>query len=387
MLLSMTFGALGALAPAGADDQPQYPAYPAYPGAPAEGCLTVSPTVLGTGDTISITNNCGEPIAGFLNKDLLPEGLPTTFTIPCDNSLIRTHTLTSVLPPTLGTIEIQNTIQHATLTDGVEVPFADSGGPIDFDGVVETQVFYDFTLDANTGLITMVWNDSAENAPLARVLEDGTFDRYYISFVPELLADATLFLVDADGAISPAAADDNQPSVTVVDGSNLVVEFGPGVEVGPGFSFAIGLQAETLYSAAAEVLVSGVGPNCVELAPTPTAVPAPTAIVIVNPAPTAVVVHPAPAPVVIVHPAPAVIHPAPAPIVHNTIVHGAANYGFGSSLPAVHAVTAAADADKKATALAHTGSDNTYFIYAALSMIAAGAVAMGTRSRRVEIEG
>ena len=372
MLLSMTFGALGILSPAGADDQPQYPAYPAYPGAPSEGCLTISPTVVGTGDTVTITNNCGEPLLGFLNKDIIGEGLPTTYTIPCDNSLIRTHTLTTVLPPVLGTVEIQNTIQSDDITGGIEVSSAASSGPINFSGVVETQVFYNFTLDAGSGLITMEWNDSAENAPLARVLEDGAFDRYYFSFVPELLAGASILLVDADGNLVLPEAGDNQPTLTVIDSSSMIVEFGPGVEVGPGFSYAIGLEAETLYSASAELLVSGVGPNCVTPGPTPTAIPAPTTVVIVNPAPTAIV-QPAP---VIVQPAPVVIHPAPA--VHSS------NYGFGSSLPTIHA---AGDASaKKATALAHTGSDNTYFIYAGLSLIAAGAVAMGTRSRRETVE-
>jgi len=205
------------------------------------------------------------------------------------------------------------------------------------------------------------------------VIEDGTFDRFYFSFVPELLAGATLLVVDADGNIALPPGDKDVPLITVTDASNLVIEFGPGVEVGPGFTYAIGLEAETLFSAAAEILVSGVGPNCV-VAPTPTAVPAPTAVHIPNPLPTAVVIH-QPTPIVIVAPAPA---PAPAPAVKL-----GSTYGFGSSLPEVHAV---ADSGKKATALAHTGSDNTYFIYAALSMIAAGSVAMGSRGRRVEIE-
>lgn len=368
MLISMTFGALGVLSPAGADDQPQYPAYPAYPGAPADGCLSVSPTVVGTGDTVTITNNCGDPLVGYLNKDIINEGLPASYTIPCDNSLIRTHTLTTLLPPTLGTVEIQNTLQSDAITGGDEVAFADSGGPIDFSGVVETQVFYDFTLDADLGLITMEWNDSAANAPLARVLEDGTYDRYYFSFEPELLAGATVLLVDADGGIVVPVEGANLPTVTVVDASSMIVEFGPGVEVGPDFNFAFGLEAETLYSASAQLLVSGVGPNCAT--PTPTAVPVPTTVVIVNPVPTAIVIQ---------QPAPIVVNPAP-------VVNTAASYGFGSSLPGLHSTDAADDTTKKAAALAHTGSDNTYFIYAGLSMIAAGAVAMGTRSRRETLE-
>jgi len=379
MLLSMAFGALGVLAPASADDQPQYPAYPAYPGAPAEGCLTVSPAVVQTGDTITITNNCGEPLVGFLNKDILPEGLPGTFTIPCDNSLIRTHTLTSVLPPALGTVEIQQTSQADFFNGGVETPVNDSGGPLDFTGVVETEVVYDITLDANTGLITMEWIDGGPG----EVLEDGTFDRYYFTFVPELVSNATLLVVDADGNPAFPADDDVLPTVTVIDASTVVIEYGPGVEIGPDVTYAIGLEAETLYSAAAELLVSGVGPNCA-VAPTPTAIalPTPTAIIVHQPTPV-VIVAPAPAPpVVIVAPAPAppVVH---SPVVSTHAANLASTYGFGSSLPAM---LSAADSDKKATALAHTGSDNTYFIYAALSMIAAGAVAMGSRDRRIKIE-
>lgn len=101
----------------------------------------------------------------------------------------------------------------------------------------------------------------------------------------------------------------------------------------------------------------------------PTTVPLPTAVVVVVPQPTAVAAVVA-APAVVV---PAVAAPAPAAPVVTT----ATTYGFGSTLNS-HATTTA-------TKLAHTGSDTQLLGYAALAMIAAGAVFMGTR-RRVEIE-
>lgn len=55
------------------------------------------------------------------------------------------------------------------------------------------------------------------------------------------------------------------------------------------------------------------------------------------------------------------------------VVHTASNYGFGTSLPAVDA--------KKATALAHTGSESSVLGFIATGLIAAGAIVMGSRRR------
>lgn len=74
---------------------------------------------------------------------------------------------------------------------------------------------------------------------------------------------------------------------------------------------------------------------------------------------------------------PVVIQPVVQPVSATPVVtHAASNYGFGASLPTV-ATSGAATTAK----LAHTGTETNTFLYVALSMIAAGAVAMGSRRR------
>lgn len=94
---------------------------------------------------------------------------------------------------------------------------------------------------------------------------------------------------------------------------------------------------------------------------------------------TVVVVVPAPvraAPAVVVQaPAPALVA---APVVAAPAVAVAANYGFGTSLPATHAATTS-------PALAHTGASSELLAYAGLALLASGAVFMGSR-RRIDAE-
>lgn len=98
-----------------------------------------------------------------------------------------------------------------------------------------------------------------------------------------------------------------------------------------------------------------------------TVVAAPAAPVV----PTAVPVQP-PTTVTPITPAPPVM-----PITAAPIVATAATYGFGDSLPVM------TDA-KKATALAHTGSESSVLGFIATGLIAAGAIVMGSRRTFLE---
>jgi len=110
------------------------------------------------------------------------------------------------------------------------------------------------------------------------------------------------------------------------------------------------------------------------------AAPAPAAPpTYVAPAPTAVVGFVQQQPVV----APVIVAQAPvqAQIQTHQIAQAGTNYGFGSSLPTV---THAAKATTTSAKLAHTGSGTRTAVYIALSLIAGGAVAMGSRRRELD---
>jgi len=104
-------------------------------------------------------------------------------------------------------------------------------------------------------------------------------------------------------------------------------------------------------------------------APVVVSVPAPPTTVPHTPQPPAPQPQPpAPQPPVVIH----------VPDAVSPVVVTAATYGFGDSLPAV-----SGDA-KKATALAHTGSESSALGFIATALIAAGAIVMGSRRTFLE---
>jgi len=125
------------------------------------------------------------------------------------------------------------------------------------------------------------------------------------------------------------------------------------------------------------LVVTAAGPAPQPVPPAPAPQPVPPA-----PAPAPQPVPPAPAP----QPVPPAPAPAPAPVIHvpnatSPVVQPAATYGFGKSLPII---AQSLDDGKKATALAHTGSESSVLGFIATGLIAAGAIVMGSRRTFLE---
>lgn len=136
--------------------------------------------------------------------------------------------------PTLEGVQVKvtNTIQ-AGFTDNAEVPFGQDigfkevGTGLEFNDV-DTKFVYD--IDVSDNKITLSWVSNETNDKLARVIEEGTFDRYYFTFDKTVIAAAT--------ATSSAAL---VPDITKVTGTEIVVQVGPGMKVGPGQDIQIDL--------------------------------------------------------------------------------------------------------------------------------------------------
>ena len=91
---------------------------------------------------------------------------------------------------------------------------------------------YDIDIDANT--ISMTFNRSG--APISvqpGVVPNGTFDRYYFTF--DLASNESI------SAVSASTNSSLQPNVSF-NGNTVVVEIGPGMEVGPGFDALINVN-------------------------------------------------------------------------------------------------------------------------------------------------
>lgn len=123
-------------------------------------------------------------------------------------------------------VNITNTIQGA-FTENVEAPygqdvgFQEIGSGLELDDTA-TGFVYDISV-SETGL-SMAWVSNENNDKLARVIEDGTFDRYYIKFDQPILAGAS---VNTKASLTP--------DIISISDSELVIQVGPGMEVGPGF--------------------------------------------------------------------------------------------------------------------------------------------------------
>ncbi|MEM7134211.1 MAG: MBL fold metallo-hydrolase [Chloroflexota bacterium] len=133
-------------------------------------------------------------------------------------------------------LTIKNTIQGA-FTDNAEAPYGNDttmplamGEALVFDDE-ETGFVYD--IEMADGVMTMAWVSNAENDKLARVIEEGTFDRYYISFDAPIVVDAT-----ADESATLV------PDIISVSETEIVVQVGPGMQVGPGFDAVIKISTK-----------------------------------------------------------------------------------------------------------------------------------------------
>lgn len=121
------------------------------------------------------------------------------------------------------TVTMNNTFQSEELSAGVETPFGEPLTATLTDGIA-IDFLYTFTFTGST--LTMVPGTQIEG--FARVLEPGFFDRYYLTFDQPILA----------GAVSNPEAT-LVPNVTVLSATELVVEIGEGMEIGPGFEAEI----------------------------------------------------------------------------------------------------------------------------------------------------
>lgn len=132
------------------------------------------------------------------------------------------HDLTGV------SVQIDNTIESVAFDFPEETPFGSQGptaiGPgIEFAECCDGFYEIDFAGDQ----FSMRWIGDPQ---FARVIEDGTYDRYYINFDEPVLAGAAV----ASSSTLPA-------TVTVASTTQLIVEIGPGMEVGDGFDATINL--------------------------------------------------------------------------------------------------------------------------------------------------
>ncbi|MEQ9406435.1 MAG: SdrD B-like domain-containing protein [Fuerstiella sp.] len=148
----------------------------------------------------------------------------------------------SLLTSLIGAeITVSNTYQSAAVTGGLEVP---QGQPqrvlveqsSDDPELTQFQGLYNIDIDGDR--IAMVYNLSPNyGSDPARVLELGTFDRYYFDveglapdeFISSVVAEPTRNLV---------------PNVSLVDADTILVEIGPGMQIGNNFNALILVDVE-----------------------------------------------------------------------------------------------------------------------------------------------
>jgi len=408
VLLSATFGALGLLAPAGADGPG--PDYPAYPGAPAEGCLVVSPTVAQTGDSVTLTNNCGEAVEAFLNELPFPGGLPGKVTVPCGLDVIRTHTFTALIADAAA-----DTLYSASAELLVSGP-----GP-NCDGVPSVPVYScpagstvsggsgpTLTCEAPGGPAILVEPIVTPNPPviscpagasgpfgpervcrltrtrvaeIAAVEVDGELtcpDTHPTAKAGNICSNVTTETEEIDASVTPQAPTVRCPAGTTTNGEPL------GSKRCASGSRSVPVRAIVTYVCDADSVSNGaMGTDKVCLPAPPPAPPVAASNVVVQPT-----AAPAPVPTAAaaIQTGARIVQPAPAPaaVVVQTapalVTASSSSFGFGTSLAAA---APSPTAGKKATALAHTGVEITYFLYSGLSLIAAGAILLGSRRRPV----
>lgn len=124
-------------------------------------------------------------------------------------------------------VQIDNTIQSVAFNFPDETPFG-SQGPETIGAGVEFAECCDgfYAVDLSADQISMTW--IGDDDTYARVIEDGTFDRYYFTFDEPVLAGASL------NSASTLPAD-----ITVASATELLIVVGPGMEIGTGFDALI----------------------------------------------------------------------------------------------------------------------------------------------------
>ncbi len=126
-------------------------------------------------------------------------------------------------------VKIDNTIEAPAFGFDGETPFG-SQGPVAINATVEFAACCDgfYVVDIDGTQVSMKWIGDAQ---FARVIEPGTYDRYYFTFGEPVLAGARL-----NGASTLPA------NVTVTSPTTMTVEVAPGMQVGEGFDAFIDLQ-------------------------------------------------------------------------------------------------------------------------------------------------
>ncbi|MEM6431221.1 MAG: hypothetical protein AAF708_18430 [Deinococcota bacterium] len=146
---------------------------------------------------------------------------------------------------------IKNTFQ-GSFSNNIEVPFGNNSSMVLADSMHLDSSLTAFVYDVriNDGTLSMAWISNEDNDQLARVLEEGTFDRYYITFSEDILNGAS---VNAASILSP--------NITSVTANSLLIEVGAGMQVGPGQDITIDLDIES--SAMANMASGGMMQNAV----------------------------------------------------------------------------------------------------------------------------
>ncbi len=128
--------------------------------------------------------------------------------------------------------EVSNTFQSPLGTSGVEIPVGSPvSGVVSESGAVISQIGKSYDLRVMSGRIEMDFNPAGDNS-LVGVVPAGTFDRIYVDFD-----------LRRNEFLSTASARTNGqtlvPNVIVVDEDTLLIEVGPGMQVGSGFDAVI----------------------------------------------------------------------------------------------------------------------------------------------------
>lgn len=149
-------------------------------------------------------------------------------------------------------VEIENTIEAPAF--GFEGEnFFGKQGPRAINATVEFPECCDgfYSVDLTGNQISMKWIGDPN---FARVIEDGTFDRYYFTFLEPVLAGASL------NASSTLPA-----NVTFTSSTELLIEVAPGMEVGDGFDILVDI-AVVGDSSPAELAFTGAETGLLALA-------------------------------------------------------------------------------------------------------------------------
>ena len=134
------------------------------------------------------------------------------------------------------TTTLSSTFQATVQTGGVEVPAAGPVTAVVADGTTApefAQFGSTYDIDLRASSISMVFNLANGVADPSRVIEAGTFERYSFRF--DVASNET---ISATAATTATLV----PNVSVQGRDTIVVEIGPGMQVGSGFDALINVQ-------------------------------------------------------------------------------------------------------------------------------------------------